>query len=153
MTSPKQHLKRPSAIMKKNSAINAAPVPAFKTRRTLADHVKDNMLCAGKHSYHQRIIYVASHVVGTSENSLEIKRALNKIVKLINNVVEESEILTGLIIIYNSYSVYMLEGSEKYIGQFIMEIVNQFDKYFKCARIILIYNNINQVKNVIYIIF
>lgn len=35
-----------------------ANLPSFQNRKTLADHVVDNIACAGRNSYFQRIIYV-----------------------------------------------------------------------------------------------
>lgn len=136
----------PRPFSKKNpTAAVSVPIPTFRSRRTLAEHVKDNMICAGKQSYHQRLIFVASHKTGTPENSLELKRTLKQFEKFSNNLVADTEILTGLIIIYTSYSVYMLEGSEKCIGKFSQKLTNDFEKFFKCARVVLIFNNINQV--------
>lgn len=54
-------------------------VPTFQSRRTLANHVRDNMLCSGRRSYFQRIIYIAKH-----KNTIErhkIKDPYSKIIK------------------------------------------------------------------------
>lgn len=54
-------------------------IPTFQSRRTLANHVRDNMLCSGRRSYFQRVIYIAKH-----KNVIEphkIKDPFNKIIK------------------------------------------------------------------------
>lgn len=120
--------------------IQTQPVQTFRNRRTLADHVKDNMLCAGKVSYHQRVIFVASHAIGT--DPIQLKLSVEQLAKSVNRSAGQSEEITGLVVVYNTHSMYMLEGSEKCIGQFAKLLQCSV---FKQNRVALVYNNANQV--------
>lgn len=119
-------------------------LPQYQKRRTVADHVKDNMLCAGKQNYHQRIIFVAHHLhTDKKDRFKEIKKMINKLV-ISANQAATSDKLTGMMMFYSMYSVYLLEGGEENIGIFLQSLndnVNEFD----ASRVVLIYNNSNRV--------
>lgn len=116
-------------------------VPTFQSRRTLANHVRDNMLCAGRRSYFQRIIYVARH-----KSIIElhkIKEPFNKIIKEIYKYPTD-DFLGGLLIGHEKYSIHMLEGSDELIGRYFKLLSKIADEHFEVSRVVLVYNNINQ---------
>lgn len=116
-------------------------VPTFQSRRTLANHVRDNMLCAGRRSYFQRVIYVARH-----KSIIElhkIKEPFNKIIKELYKYPTDDH-LGGLLIGHEKYSIHMLEGSDELIGKFFQHLSKVADEYFEVSRVVLVYNNINQ---------
>lgn len=124
--------------------ISAQPVQTFRNRRTLADHAKDNMLCAGKVSYHQRVIFVASHAA--EMDTKQLKLSVEQLVKSANRTTDaQPEEMTGLMVIYSTHSMCMLEGSEKCIGQFIKLLNTLLSSHYKQNRVALVYNNANQV--------
>lgn len=124
--------------------ISTQPVQTFRNRRTLADHAKDNMLCAGKVSYHQRVIFVASHSADIDPKQLKL--SVEQLAKSVNRTtITQSEEMTGLMVIYSTHSMYMLEGSEKCIGQFVKLLNTLQHSHFKQNRVALVYNNANQV--------
>ena len=127
------------------SATYTPTQPTFKCRRTLAQHIEDNMLCVAKKSYHQRIMFVASHIDDSS--AYELKSLLTKLLNSINENAENDKI-TGLIVMYKLHSVYMLEGSEDYIGRFVQKLAIKSNGIYSNAKIVLTYNNINQVSKV-----
>lgn len=121
------------------------PGPSFRSRLTLADHVKVNMLCAGKASYHQRIIFVASHA--TDVEWTQLKTELEDNAQTVNRFAGENEHMSGLILVYRTHSVYMLEGSEKCIGNYMKQLhsIDVTEHWYNECRVALVYNNINQV--------
>lgn len=84
------NLKKTKSTLKKSTALNSAATPAFQNRRTVADHVRDNMLCAGRRSYFQRIIYIGKHI----KEDVNIKDVYNNIINDVNKNAPE-ELLSG----------------------------------------------------------
>lgn len=147
MPLPKPKSKRSNVNKGQTVVITSQPVQTFRNRLTLADHAKDNMLCAGKVSYHQRVIFVASHAAETDPKQL--KDSVEKIAKSVNRTTTVlSEEMTGLMVIYSTHSMYMLEGSEKCIAQFVKLLITLQPNSFKQDRVALVYNNANQVWNI-----
>lgn len=126
-------------------------IPAFQQRKTLANHVQNNMNYFKRHSYYQRIIFVAKHLLikehceQPPRRAKEIKDIIKELLIRINCNHSDKDKLTGLALFYNTHSVYMLEGGEDYIGKFIKNIVEIINEIFINSKIILVYNNINQV--------
>lgn len=118
----------------------AVAVPTF--RRTLANHVRDNMLCCGRRSYYQRIIYVAKHKKIIEPH--KIKEPFNKVIKEVYKYPTEDR-LGGLMIGHDWYSLHMLEGSDDLIGKYCQILAKAADDLFEKNRIVLLYNNINLV--------
>lgn len=122
-------------------------IPQYQKRRTVADHVKDNMLCAGKQSYHQRIMFVAKHRQSDRKDLFkEIRKLLNKLV-ITSNQAAASDKLTGLMIFYAGYSGYLLEGGEENIGNFMKSLNDIGKDVFADSKVVLIYNNSNRVSS------
>lgn len=117
-------------------------VPSFQNRRTLANHVRDNMMCGGRRSYHQRVIYVAHH--RTVIEPHRIKDPFNKIIKEIYKYPTDDR-LGGLLISHDMYSIHMLEGNDELIGNYFKQLSKIADELFDKSRVVLVYNNINQV--------
>lgn len=84
------NLKKTKSTLKKPTALNSTATPAFQNRRTVADHVRDNMLCAGRRSYFQRIIYIGKH----KKEDVNIKDVYNNIINDVNKNAPE-ELLSG----------------------------------------------------------
>jgi hypothetical protein len=116
--------------------------PSFQNRRTLANHVRDNMMCGGRRAYFQRIIYVARHKAVIEPH--RIKDPFNKIIKEVYKYPTEDRI-GGLLIGYDMYSLHMLEGSDELIGNYFKRLSKVADELFEVSRVVLVYNNINQV--------
>lgn len=124
-------------------------IPQYQKRRTVADHVKDNMLCAGKQNYHQRIIFVMHHTPSDKRIEVkEIRKILNKLVNASNQAVT-SDKLTGLMMFYTDHSVYLVEGGEENIGNFMKTFIGATNEFFAEGKVVLIYNNSNRVSRTI----
>lgn len=137
---------------KKSAKKPAQELPQYQRRRTVADHVKDNMSCAGKASYHQRIIFVVHHRQSDKKDQFkEIRKLLNKLV-ITSNQATASDKLTGLMIFYSAYSLYVLEGGEDNIGNFMKSLIDLTNDFFAESRVVLIYNNSNRVSKRKFII-
>lgn len=108
--------------------------------KSLKDFVVDNLLCAGRRSYYQRIVIVSKHKLNVNMKSTY----LNLCTETNKNVVEDK--LTGLLFIYRQYGVLLLEGSESILGKFITKLAAKADQCFEISKIVSIYNNANQVK-------
>lgn len=139
----KSTMKTPSKLpyYKLDKEYEPHSVPTFQSRRTLANHVRDNMLCSGRRSYFQRVIYVARH-----KSIIElhkIKEPFNKIIKELYKY-PAADFLGGLLIGHENYSVHMLEGSDELIGKFFQHLSSVADELFETSRVVLVYNNINQ---------
>ncbi|KAG5676236.1 hypothetical protein PVAND_006085 [Polypedilum vanderplanki] len=126
---------------KLDKAYEPFTVPSFQSRRTLANHVRDNMMCAGRRSYYQRVIYLARHK--TIIEPHKIKEPFNKIIKEIYKYPTEDR-LGGLLIGHDMYTMHMLEGNDELIGNFFKHLSNVADELFEKSRVVLVYNNINQ---------
>ncbi|CRL01607.1 CLUMA_CG014682, isoform A [Clunio marinus] len=116
-------------------------IPTFQSRRTLANHVRDNMLCAGRRSYFQRVIYLAKHKSIIEPH--KIKDPFNRIIKEIYKYPTDDH-LGGLLIGHDLYSMHMLEGSDELIGNYFQLLSKTADELFEKSRVVLVYNNINQ---------
>lgn len=133
------------AVKKTSPRKPAQEVPQYQKRRTVADHVKDNMLCAGKQNYHQRIIFVVHHTKSEIKDRVkEIRKLLNKLV-IASNQAATSDKLTGLMMFYSEYSVYMVEGGEENIGNFMKSFNGAMKDFLAEGKVVLIYNNSNRV--------
>lgn len=133
-------------VLKKSSPKKPTQeLPQYQKRRTVADHVKDNMLCAGKQNYHQRIIFVTHHIQTDKKDRFkEIRKILNKLV-ITSNQAATSDKLTGMMMFCSMYSVYLLEGGEDNIGNFMKSLNDIANDLFDASRVVLIYNNSNRV--------
>lgn len=116
-------------------------VPTFQSRRTLANHVRDNMMCAGRRSYFQRVIYLAKHKEVIEPH--KIKEPFNRIIKEIYKYPTD-DYLGGLLIGHDMYSLHMLEGSDELIGNYFKNLSKISNELFEKSRVVLVYNNINQ---------
>ncbi len=133
------------AVKKTSPRKATQEVPRYQKRRTVADHVKDNMLCAGKQKYHQRIIFAVRHQQSDKKDRFkDIRKTLNKLV-ISSNQAATSDKLTGLMMFYSAHSVYLMEGGEDNIGNFMKSLKDIAKEYFDVARVVLIYNNSNRV--------
>lgn len=118
----------------------------FLTIPTLFEHVQNNLLCNGRQTYYQRIIYVASH-----KNSASLSVCSDRLklflLNLINTINKDStdDKLTGLLLTYDTHSIHMLEGPEDCMAKYFGCFRDEMDKFFKNTKIVLVYNNINQV--------
>jgi hypothetical protein len=62
MASPtSRKLISPYSRLKQEESSNNVTTPNFQSRKSLANHVKDNMLCAGRRTYYQRLIFIARY--------------------------------------------------------------------------------------------
>lgn len=116
-------------------------IPTFQSRRTLANHVRDNMLCAGRRSYFQRVIYLAKHKSVIEPH--KIKEPFNRIIKEVYKYPSD-DYLGGLLIGHDMYSLHMLEGSDELIGNYFHHLSKIAGELFESSRVVLVYNNINQ---------
>ncbi|XP_055534691.1 uncharacterized protein LOC129724093 [Wyeomyia smithii] len=116
-----------------------AVLPSFQNRRTLADHVKDNMLCAGRKSYFQRIVYVGRH---PKVSAMTIRDRFLKVIKEMQEKTFNEVKLFGLMINFDEYSMHMIESAEETIGEYMRYLADS--DLFECSRVVLVYNNINQ---------
>lgn len=117
--------------------------PAFKSRRTLCEHVFANLAHKGIVSFHIRHILVAKHKPGV--DTVSMKQKLEELFGKAHHQAPEMEKLTGVILIYKAHSVYMLEGAERYFGIAYSLLKPYINEWYLTARLSLIYNNMNQV--------
>ncbi|XP_058466928.1 uncharacterized protein LOC131439656 [Malaya genurostris] len=114
-------------------------LPSFQNRRTLADHVKDNMLCAGRKSYFQRIVYIGRH---PKVSAMTIRDQFLKVIKEMQEKTTNEVKLFGLMINFDGYSMHMIESAEETIGEYMKYLASS--DLFDSSRVVLVYNNINQ---------
>ncbi|XP_061505167.1 uncharacterized protein LOC5666878 [Anopheles gambiae] len=116
-----------------------AALPSFQNRRTLADHVKDNMLCAGRKSYFQRIVYVGRHPKVTG---MTLRDRFLKLIKELQECTVCEIKLFGLMMNFDGYTVHMVESAEETVGEYLRTLAAA--DLFEESRVVLVYNNINQ---------
>lgn len=107
--------------------------------KSLRDFVVDNLLCAGRQSYYQRIVIVSKHKKNPNMKSIY----MNLCTETNKNVLEDK--LTGLFLIYRHFGVLLLEGSESVLGKFISKLAGKKEECLEASKIVSIYNNANQV--------
>lgn len=107
--------------------------------KSLKDFVVDNLLCAGRQSYYQRIVIVSKHKLNNNMRTVysNLYTETNK------NVLEDK--MTGLFLIYRQFGILLLEGSEAVLGKFCTKLAAVQDKCLDASMIVSIYNNANQV--------
>jgi len=87
--------RKPSTLKKRPpETVVLQTAPTFQSRRTLANHVEDNMQCAGRKTFFQRIIFIAKHI---SPNASMLKTKFEEIIKNINKFTYDEK-LTGKLI-------------------------------------------------------
>uniref|UniRef100_A0A182Q4H6 BLUF domain-containing protein n=1 Tax=Anopheles farauti TaxID=69004 RepID=A0A182Q4H6_9DIPT len=116
-----------------------AALPSFQNRRTLADHVKDNMLCAGRKSYFQRVVYVGRH---PKVSGMTLRDRFLKLIKEMQESTTNEIKLFGLMINFDGYTVHMVESAEETVGEYLRTLA--VCELFELSRVVLVYNNINQ---------
>lgn len=109
--------------------------------KSLKDFVVDNLLCAGRQSYYQRIIIVSKHKMDSNMRSIYT----NLYAETNKNVLEDK--MTGLFLIYRQFGVLLLEGSEAVLGKFIAKLSAIEEQCLDQSNIVAIYNNANQVNS------
>lgn len=116
------------------------PTPTFQTRKTLADVVKFNMQTIGRRFYYQRLILITRHQ-NTSAPFLKdvFAKPINR-----SKCTTGDEKMTALFILFDSYTVQMLEGPEEMINAYIKELAPLMGTDIKESRVVLNYTNINQ---------
>lgn len=110
--------------------------------KSLRDFVEDNLLCAGRQSYYQRIIIVSKHKQNSNMRNIytTVYTETNK------NVLEDK--MTGLFLIYRHFGVILVEGSEAVLGKFITKLTAVQEECLVASLIVAIYNNANQVNSI-----
>lgn len=117
--------------------------PSLQHRKTLLSHIRDNMSCAGRKTYFQRIIFVAKHAPG--REILDVKDFYVDFSNEVNKNASDDK-LTGLVLIYKKFTVQMIEGSEIILGRYMVKLAAKEAELYEKSRVVLIYNNTNQVK-------
>lgn len=134
----------------KNSTAGTGPAQAqaqssFLNIPSLFQHVQNNLMCAGRHSYFIRVILVISfRNSATVPGQEKVRDVIAENIAIINKEVSADK-LTGLILVYETHSIQMLEGSEDCVGKFAKRLDQLAEEYFKLARLVLVNNNVNQV--------
>lgn len=103
------------------------------------DYVEDNMLCAGRQTYFQRIIFAVKHKTGKPVKNSFVDFSLE-----VNRNAGDDK-MSGLVLIYKLHSVHMIEGSENVLGRYLTKLAMVSIENFECSKIVMIYNNANQV--------
>ncbi|XP_055608375.1 uncharacterized protein LOC129755762 [Uranotaenia lowii] len=114
-------------------------LPSFQNRRTLADHVKDNMLCAGRRCYFQRIVYIGRH---PQVSAMTIRDQFMKVLRKMNEQTALEIKLFGMMVNFEGYSMHMIESSEETVGEYMRYLAES--DLFETSRVVFVYNNINQ---------
>lgn len=107
--------------------------------KSLKDFVVDNLLCAGRQTYYQRIVIVSKHKLNRNMRTIYS----NLFTETNKNVVEDK--LTGLFLIYRQFGILLLEGCEAVLGKFTTKLNAVFEQCLDESKIVSIYNNANQV--------
>ncbi|XP_053672707.1 uncharacterized protein LOC128723029 [Anopheles nili] len=115
-------------------------LPSFQNRRTLADHVKDNMLCAGRKRYFQRIVYIGRY---KKMSGATLRERFGKVVKDVQERTTTEIKLFGLMLSCDDYTMHMIESAEETIGEYMHQLAKVEDLSVD-TRVVLVYNNINQ---------
>lgn len=131
----------PVATMKKKE-LDSKNTPAFQSRKTIADYVRENMQKAGRKTFFQRVILVTAN-----QEDLEFEDLKSKIDEIVDHCNHNlnHEIISGVYIFYKNYSVLMIEGSEQSVAKFTQSLSNIEEEIYSEAKVLLVQNNINRV--------
>lgn len=130
-----------------NALLHGHGQSGLQSMPSLFQHVQNNLMCAGRHSYFVRIVLAISYrnnatVLGQDK----MRDHISEHVTSVNREVAVDK-LTGLILIYSTHCVLMVEGSEDCVGKLTKRLNRLAADLFKEARIVLVYNNMNQVSS------
>lgn len=118
-------------------------VPPFHSRRTLAEHVHDNMQFANRLALQHRVGVVASNSATKSRE--EVKEFLEAAITAVNLRIKDSEQITGLVVLYPAHTVMVLTGADRSLGQIKDAVGLTLPQYFTGSRIFFFHGNVNQV--------
>lgn len=135
---PSRHSKAPVH----NNSKPAFATPGYRSRRTLADHVKRNMSNANTHCYMQRIIAIASH--RTQPATEDALHGLHDHIARAADAAEFSESSHGLVVHYSTHSWLLVDAPEQSIGAFCRALASEHEQHFGGVRIVLVYANISR---------
>lgn len=100
------------------------------------------MSCCGRRNFYQRIVLVAKHKIKAETH--KFKDPFMGIMKELYKYSTE-EMLGGLMVGNEWYSFLMIEGSDLLVGNYLKLLAKVADTLYENSRVVLIYNNINQV--------
>lgn len=132
--------KKPRSPYYKIKASELDPTPTFQSRQTLNDVVQFNMQTIGRQFYYQRIVLITQHN-NTSAPFLKdvFAKPINK-----SKCTVGDEKMTGLFILFDSYTVQILEGPEEMLNLYFQALAPLVPQIIRKARIVLNFTNINQ---------
>lgn len=115
--------------------------PTFQTRKTLADVVKFNMQTIGRRFFYQRLVLITKH---DNTSAPFLKDVFAKPISKSKCTAGEEK-MTALFLLFESYTIQMLEGPEEMINSYFQELNHLDGTLIKKSRIVMNYTNINQV--------
>lgn len=123
---------------------NAIPLaPPFRSRRTLADHVAENMKLSGRICHLHRLAIIAA-VRGT-KSSDDVKQMLQKVLSKVNLKSKGPNRISGFVAGSPAYTVIVLTGTESGFGVFAEQLGEHLETFFVCSRVVFFQNNVNYV--------
>lgn len=123
------------------------PAPPFRSRQTLAEHVRDNMVLANRLGHLHRIGVVAKNT--GSNTRMDIKELLETTFRKINGKGKSTELISGIVVLYETHTIMVLTGTERYFGLMAEKLRHLVSEYFGVARVVFVHCNANQV-NILY---
>lgn len=135
-----QRRPRPRSPYYKIKASDLDPTPSFQSKKNMLDVVKFNMQTIGRRYYYQRLVLITKH------NNTSAPFLKDVFAKPINRskCTSGDEKMTALFILFDSYTIQMLEGPEEMINAYFNELAPLHGKQIIQSRIVLNYTNINQ---------
>lgn len=122
------------------------PVPAappFRSRRTLAEHVQDNMHFAHRLMLLHRVGCIVTN--SESEKREDLKKHLETAFEQINFKAKTNDHVSGIVVVYHAFTIKVLTGTERSLGLFAETLRDQYSKYFTGGRVVFFHSNVNQV--------
>ena len=100
------------------------------------------MACCGRRCFYQRIVLVFKH-----KKKAEMHKFKDPFIGIMKELYKYSieEMLGGLMVGNEWYSFLMIEGSDLLVGNYLKLLAKIADTMYVNSRVVLIYNNINQV--------
>lgn len=136
-------MRRPNTANTLAGGIPVAPVPPFRSRRTLAEYVHDSMHFSNRLSLSHRFAMVSSN--SSTKTREELKQILESKISDVNTRLKASEQISGIIVLYPAYTLMVLTASDRSFGLFKDMGGELFFHLFVNGRVLYFHGNVNQV--------
>lgn len=131
--------------MARNPSLPTNIIPPFRSRRTLADCVAENMKLAGRLSHWHRLAAVCALSDTSTQLSTDVKQSFKTMLSNVNLKSRGSDKISGFVAFSAAHAVMVLTGNERNFGVFFGELSKRWAGFFANSRVVFYQTNVNYV--------